>query len=85
LTSTSEYVAVRQSARVPVEILTLNDIARYAAARSKRALAHEVTQTLAAIAEPRSHGSHAIQVLAPAELVAAERGPTAITQFAQRP
>lgn len=78
-------VPVVNGANFPVGILTLNDIARCAAAaRPKKALAQGVTQTLAAIAEPRSHGSQAIQVRAPAELVVADQRPTATTQYAGR-
>lgn len=79
-------VPVVNGANVPLGMLTLNDIARWAAAaRPKRALAHGVAQTLAAISEPRSNDSHAIQVRAPAELVATDRRPPQTVQFAERP
>jgi CBS domain-containing protein len=38
----------------PVGILSLNDVARHAASRSKNGLDRELAQTLAAICEPRA-------------------------------
>lgn len=72
-------------ANTPVGILTLNDIARHAAAaRAKSSLAQGISQTLAAIAEPRAQASQSLQVQPPAQLVAQQRA-TAATRHAERP
>lgn len=58
-------IAVVDGGGLPVGVLSLNDLARDAAARKKTGVEHDVVQTLAAVCAPRSAGGRSSAAAGP--------------------